>query len=330
MGSEEEAVEKADIQDEIAGAADSEGEEEEDEGGHLEDEHGEDQPTNFADILGPDCIIRRVDKDKNVIGTAQPDEMQREVMHRASAQKRLGAVAEHVKTMTRAQKLDWALDLKSKANQEYSANRFEDAAKLYNDCLCALDFDGSEEEQKEVKVKLQLPACTNLAACMIEMGEYTRCIEICDIALSVDASSAKALYRRGLAYYRLGNYTKARPDFEKSLQSVTAERESCNSEEQLRTLNDLTRRITVYLGHIRSFYKDEKDRCRQMFQAEKSIYEDRKGAGSLNDASKAFVDDSDEAIEAALARILGDWRCCICCKRRSATTSAQASRKKTD
>ncbi|CAE7322261.1 unnamed protein product [Symbiodinium pilosum] len=44
------------------------------------------------------------------------------------------------------------------------------AARLYNDCLVALDFDGKEHETAEVVAKLQLPVCTNLAACLIESG----------------------------------------------------------------------------------------------------------------------------------------------------------------
>mmetsp|Transcript_31050 Transcript_31050/g.68651 ORF Transcript_31050/g.68651 Transcript_31050/m.68651 type:complete len:314 (+) Transcript_31050:46-987(+) len=305
MGSKARVLEEASV-DEAAEIPEDDDEGEEEQDGAYPPESAE---PNFAEILGPDCVIRRVDKDKKVLGTAQPQEMQQEVMQRAAAQKRLGAVAEHVKTMTRSQKLDWAIDLKRKANEEYSACHFEDAAKLYNDCLCALDLDGTDQERREVEVRLQLPACTNLAACMIEMGQYESCIEICEIALAVDGGCAKALYRRGLAYYRLGNYMKARPDFEQALQAVSADAEHVGDSEEARSNGDLHRRIVVYLGHIRSFYRGEKDRCRQMFQDKKGLYEDTPAT-----QSKSLIDDSDEAIEAALSRIRGDWRCC--CRRR--------------
>merc|ERR1712062_714598 len=98
----------------------------------------------------------------------------------------------------------------------YYANNFEDAAKLYNDCLCAMDLTGSAAENAEVAAKLQLPVCTNLAACMIELSRYHRCMEICNMALAVDPNCIKALYRRALALYRLNDYANARPDFEKA------------------------------------------------------------------------------------------------------------------
>merc|ERR1719203_1072907 len=138
-------------------------------------------------------------------------------MTRASAQKRLGSCAEHVKDMSWQRKLDWALDLKDRANEFYAKSNFDEAAKLYNDCLVALDLDGTEAESKDVAHKLQLPVCTNLAACMVEMGQNARCVEICDMALAVDAHRVKAQYRRGLARYRMGNHVAARRDFEGAL-----------------------------------------------------------------------------------------------------------------
>eukprot|EP00439_Symbiodinium_sp_Y106_P060100 s3923_g8.t2 len=141
----------------------------------LEDEEGEGCSQSFADILGPNCVIKRVDKDQKVIGHAAADEMQQELVARAATQKRLGACAEHVHHLPRKEKLQWALDLKDKANECYAQSRFEEAARLYNDCLVALDFDGKEDETAEVVAKLQLPVCTNLAACLIEMGKYGEC-----------------------------------------------------------------------------------------------------------------------------------------------------------
>ncbi|CAJ1461689.1 unnamed protein product [Effrenium voratum] len=124
---------------------------------------------------GPNCVIKRVDKDQKVLGHAQPEEMQQVLLSRASMQKRLGACAEHVKTMTREEKLHWALDLKDQANQSYASSKFEEAAQLYNDCLVGLDFDGDDAQNSEVATKLQLPICTNLAACLIEMGKHEEC-----------------------------------------------------------------------------------------------------------------------------------------------------------
>jgi hypothetical protein len=43
--------------------------------------------------------------------------------------------------------------------------------QLYTDCLCALDFSGSEAQSKILKNSIQIPVTTNLAACMLEQGQ---------------------------------------------------------------------------------------------------------------------------------------------------------------
>mmetsp|Transcript_51676 Transcript_51676/g.82110 ORF Transcript_51676/g.82110 Transcript_51676/m.82110 type:complete len:311 (+) Transcript_51676:108-1040(+) len=279
--------------------------------GHDEDVGGEgEQPTSFRDLLGPECVIRRVDKDKKFLSTAKPEEMQKELMSRAATQKRLGACAEHVKNMNRDEKLRWAIELKDQANQFYNNQNFEEAARLYNDCLVALDLDGDPEENREVQLKLQLPVCTNLAACTIEMARYQQCIEICNIAIDVDPKCAKALYRRGLAHYRLGDHVSARPDFEAALREARTTREEMEYGEEPRALDDLIRRVTVYLGNIRQYSHKERERCQKMWT--KTMYDDR--PDPKEEAPALVVDDSDEAIEAALAEARGD--CCWCCSRR--------------
>mmetsp|Transcript_51049 Transcript_51049/g.143684 ORF Transcript_51049/g.143684 Transcript_51049/m.143684 type:complete len:306 (-) Transcript_51049:63-980(-) len=269
-------------------------------------------PQSFVDILGPGCVIKRMDKDRKIVGTAAPEEMQEELMTRASTQKRLGACAEHVKGLSRMEKLRWALDLKDRANEFFYASKFAEAAKLYNDCLVALDFEGTAEENAEVGAKLQLPVCTNLGACMIEMGQYERCIEICDLALAVDRQSPRALYRRGLAQYRLGNHVGARPDFEAALSGARLlQAQGTCGECESRSLADVERRVVLYLAHIRRFGEKEKVACQRMF--ERPLYADRPSAQEA--AEEPAIDDSDEAIEAALAKVRGQWRCCICRRR---------------
>eukprot|EP00929_Paragymnodinium_shiwhaense_P120625 TRINITY_DN92613_c0_g1_i1.p1 TRINITY_DN92613_c0_g1~~TRINITY_DN92613_c0_g1_i1.p1 ORF type:complete len:333 (+),score=96.93 TRINITY_DN92613_c0_g1_i1:251-1249(+) len=292
----------------------------------MAEEEGDDRPhVPFRDLLGPNCVIKRVDKDRKVLGHANPDDMEHEMMTKAAAQKRLGACAEHVKELSRPEKLSWALEMKDQANELFYKNLFEEASKLYNDCLVALDLDGTEEERQEVQEKLQLPICTNLAACMIEMGHYYRCIEICNIALSVDDSHPKALYRRGLSYYRQGNHALARPDFEAALQEVDgraltkamAESVGQSIEDEKKSLADLRRRIIVYLTHIRRFSVQEKQACKKMFQkdaAATELYAEKVDAKP--EEEECFIDDSDEAIDAELARVKGDWSMC-CCRRRA-------------
>lgn len=298
-----------------------------------------DDPASFRELLGPNCVIRRVDKDQKFLSEAKPEEMQRELMSRASTQKRLGACAEHVQGMSRMEKLNWAVQMKDEANQYYHNLKFEEAARLYNDCLVALDFGGTEEEKREVVEKLQLPVCTNLAACTIEMGRYERCLDICNLVLNVRPKCAKALYRRGLALYRLGDHRGARSDFEAALREAQADA-ACHDEgergeeamppSERKALDDLIRRATVYLHNIHSYDRTERDRCQRMF--DQSLYADRPDAKPTSGDEEVAppVDDSDEAIEAALAEARGDWPCCrrhrrgSCCSRRRSDTGAQA------
>jgi len=297
----------------------------------IEEEQGEgeddgSQMQSFRDLLGPDCVIKRVDKDKNVLSVVQPEEMQHEMMTKASAQKRLGACADHVTGMNRKDKLDWALDLKDRANEYYGDNKFEEAAKLYNDCLVALDFDGTEEENTMVARRLQLPVCTNLAACMIEMGQNSRTVEICNIALSVDPRSPKATYRRGLAYYRLGNHRLARPDFEVALteinNTIDLQVDSKDADEsEIKSLRDLKKRVILYLSNIRIYNAQEKESAKKVFKKDKEskegeqpeLYKDRPDVKEKEEAP-AF-DDSDEAINAKLAQLEAEWACCPCRRR---------------
>jgi tetratricopeptide (TPR) repeat protein len=277
--------------------------------------------ASFAEILGPNCQIMMVDKNRKVLGEAKPEEMQRELMTRAGTQKRLGAVTEHLKPMNRSDKMTWALDLKAQANRFYASANFGEAARLYNDCLCALDLDGSEADVIEVQQKLQLPVCTNLAACMIEMGSYRRCIEICDIAIDIDSHSCKAYYRRGLCHYRLGDHHLARPDFDLALQLIQKARQNpLEDEADARSLNDLERRVIVYMSSIRKHRQHEKVRCRQML--ERSLYPDRPVIDESQQEPDFPVDDSDEAIDAVLAKHRSSW--CVCCCRQRITKAKQA------
>lgn len=283
---------------------------------------GEEPEQNWADMLGSNCTIQRVDKDKKVLGTAKPEEMQREVETRAAAQQRLGAVSDLMKDMCRQDKLLWGLQMKEKANALYAANKVVEASKLYNDCLCALDFEGSDADREEVQNKLQLPVCTNLAACMLESGQYGRCIELCNISLGVDPQCAKALYRRGLAYYRQSNFSAARPDLEAALASIKEQRDVEVSDptctDSVKALNDLERRATLYLVHIRRFAQQERDSCKRMFsrdcQKQEELYADRPDARP-DEPEEEAIDDSDEALDLLLKRSRPKPWWSFCCRR---------------
>ncbi len=89
----------------------------------------------------------------------------------------------------------------------------------------AISEAGVDSLDLRMRHEVQLPVTANLAACLLEIGQYARVIEMCDITLAIDPRHAKALMRRGIARYRQGSDTRvAREDFEKGLQVLAEER----------------------------------------------------------------------------------------------------------
>jgi len=215
-------------------------------------------------------------------------------------------MAEEVQGKTRRDKMDWALQLKDHANSLYHNQKFREAAKVYTDCLVALDFGETEEESRETQVMLQLPVTTNLAACMIEQGSYARCIELCNIAVGIDPRCVRALYRRGVAHYRRHEHEEARADFESAQQSMKCFPASSGSEQT--AYDDMDRRMTVYLNYIRRKKAEHKQMFAKAFQA--SHYDDKPDWQQKMDPSP-LPSDSDEDLEPPAAGIFS------CCSRRA-------------
>ena len=166
--------------------------------------------------MGQHCEIKRVDKNKKVIGEAKPEEFEQEV-NRAQ---RMGTVAGGLKGLSRAEKMQWALDVKDQANEFYRERRFKEAATAYQDCLLGLDFGSNEEQANESKMKLQLPIVLNLAACFLEQGAYFQAAEVSKLATEVDPTHPKGWFRRGLAHWRLENAYDAKPHFEQAVKLI--------------------------------------------------------------------------------------------------------------
>lgn len=280
----------------------------------IEEDVDTSQPMpSFAELLG-NCDIKRVDKDRNVIGNARPEDFEREV----HTHKRIGTVAEMVKDMSRTEKMTWALDLKDRANEQYRSRNFKEAAKFYADALVAMDFGTTEEERRETQQQLQLPVCTNLAACFLEQGEYGRCIDICDRALEVDPDSVKSLYRRGVARFRRVEPDEAWVDFTKAKKLLDV---------QEKPDEDLRRRIGVYMSQIQAIRRRQKEIHGRMFKAEAGIDDNKADVKEGEEVEEPEVDDTDEAIDRALQSSVAQlsWGPCCCCRRR-----APQGRPKTD
>ena len=71
---------------------------------------------------------------------------------------------------------------------------------------------GATEEQKKQIDELKATLHLNLAACQLKINEPYEAAENCSKTLELDASNVKALFRRGQAYNKAGEYEKARKD----------------------------------------------------------------------------------------------------------------------
>lgn len=64
--------------------------------------------------------------------------------------------------------------------------------------------------------EIEIPVCMNLGLCYLKLGKYHHAINYCSQALDKDDENEKALYRRGVAYMRVGELKRARIDLRKA------------------------------------------------------------------------------------------------------------------
>ncbi|KAF9204951.1 hypothetical protein BGZ49_004660 [Haplosporangium sp. Z 27] len=70
----------------------------------------------------------------------------------------------------------------------------------------------SEQQKNEIKTNLAV-IFSNMAACHLKNGKYSRAIEVCNNALKNDPDNVKAKFRRGQAKAGDGNLAGAEADF---------------------------------------------------------------------------------------------------------------------
>ncbi|KAF4651041.1 hypothetical protein FOZ61_010844 [Perkinsus olseni] len=141
---------------------------------------GPDVTAILGDSGGPLPSFHRVSDGNRMLGEVDPNHACQEL---TSAYRRHSLTRAH-KGVDRSARLAWALDTKSRANQLYREGKFQEAQQLYVDCLSAMD--GSPE----MKSKILVPISASLAACMIELGHYAKCVKLCSTCIEAVGSSA--------------------------------------------------------------------------------------------------------------------------------------------
>lgn len=101
------------------------------------------------------------------------------------------------------------------------------ALKFYSKALFGLKmiFDGDKaafinSRQDAVKyiAEIEIPCCLNLAHCYLKTENWHHAIKYATQVLENDADNVKALYRRGVAYTKIGEIERARDDLEAALE----------------------------------------------------------------------------------------------------------------
>uniref|UniRef100_A0A023G4G0 Putative fkbp-type peptidyl-prolyl cis-trans isomerase n=1 Tax=Amblyomma triste TaxID=251400 RepID=A0A023G4G0_AMBTT len=129
------------------------------------------------------------------------------------------------KRQSTVQNFEHAKVCKQEGNDLYYNHQIKPAIRKYHECLlyvraCQSKYDTAvnpspvpvSPEVKEELERLKADCYNNLAACLLLRPncDYSRVVTYCDNVLRVLPGNVKALYRKGVAHYHMGNYTTAR------------------------------------------------------------------------------------------------------------------------
>ncbi|KAL5106058.1 hypothetical protein TcWFU_001538 [Taenia crassiceps] len=145
-------------------------------------------------------------------------------------------------------------ELRLKGNSFFSEGNYLEAVKSYKECLKKADSD---------KICQQI-AYRNLAQCFLKLSSYDEAIKAATEALKILPSDAKALYRRSIAYEKIGNLKDSIADAQKLIQL----------EPNNKTANELIHRVESCVVQKREFECSLKGKISQMF----SILTDEKSS----------------------------------------------------
>lgn len=105
--------------------------------------------------------------------------------------------------------LDKMMRLRKLGNDSVKTNDFQRAIRRYTAALhsaCEEDeVDEAEDSVELVELRSEQLAChLNIALCLIKLKKYEMAIGACDVALAIDPTNVKGLFRRGTARIELG------------------------------------------------------------------------------------------------------------------------------
>ena len=152
---------------------------------------------------------------------------------------------------TNEERLEEVVALKAQAAPLVKLGLISEAREIYQDAThylenrdkrddgsCFLPPEGREDEAKALLLSLYL----NDAMCTLRLGEeFRRAEDLCTRAIELDATSVKALYRRGVARMRLHEHTDAHADLYAAARLDPNSREGREAIAELKTLSAAAR-----------------------------------------------------------------------------------------
>lgn len=113
---------------------------------------------------------------------------------------------------------------KEEGNRLFQKNRYKDAESAYCVALTYLLNETSTEGRSTMVI-----VHSNIAACLMKFNDHQGSIMECSKALQLDPDHCKSLFRRGLSYSRLAQYSHAKTDLQRACELNTTD-EKCKSE----------------------------------------------------------------------------------------------------
>ena len=148
-----------------------------------------------------------------------------------------------VAEMPLEEKLKEMRRFRGEGNTFYGERKYSQAMILYEKSLIYFEYCLPRNTLDEAKVDQERVHClVNSAACFLNLGNFTKCIEYCTMALDVDKNVIKAWFRRARAYREVGDYDKALADLKSAQQlDVEGTYKTSISQESSRHQNHVTK-----------------------------------------------------------------------------------------
>lgn len=180
-----------------------------------------------------------------------------------------------------------AMNLKEEGNALYNKQKLDEAARSYRrgtNVLKKLNKNNTGDEQvKSLLMALQ----NNLSMVVFKQNKFRMSADVATRSLAIDPTNVKALYRRAVAYRKIGELERARSDLKEALQKDpdnTVCKKEANSIRKEMDLIKASQKKAMVKAFSGSFLYEDKEEAkkrkeeeeRKKQQEEQELYKKRK------------------------------------------------------